>query len=93
MQVGRHRGRREERGRRHEQAGSSMTGGQKQGSRQWQEKKARREEQELRGLQVDREGGRNKQGVVDRQECMQAKTRSNTYVYCNCIFSWILINS
>jgi hypothetical protein len=71
MQVGRHRGRWEEAAR---QAGM-VVGGQKQGGRQRQEK-ARREEQELRGLQVDRE---SKQGVVGRQQCMQTKTRSNTW--------------
>jgi hypothetical protein len=27
-------------------------------------------------LQVDREAGRSKQGVVDRQECMQTKKQS-----------------
>jgi hypothetical protein len=31
------------------------------------QKKAHRGEQEVRGLQVDREASRSKQGVVDRQ--------------------------
>jgi hypothetical protein len=76
MQVGRHRGRWEECGRRHEQAGSSKTDRDGKRAETRQEKKARREEQEFRGLQADREADRSKQGVVDRQECMQAKTRS-----------------
>jgi hypothetical protein len=55
-----------------------VVGGQKEGGGQRQGKNACREEQELTGLQVDREAGRSKQGVADSQECMQAKTRSNT---------------
>jgi hypothetical protein len=58
MQVGRHRGRWEEHGRRHEQAGSSNTG--RDGSRR----------AEMRQQTEAAEEG--SQGLVDRQECMQA---------------------
>jgi hypothetical protein len=45
-----------------------------------------------------KQGGRSKQGVVDRQECMQAKKelthrKTGGCMYHNCIFNWILINS